>query len=130
MFLLLKILASLVLLAVVIGGLVYFLPYDIKVKTVEKLTGILPDSLKNKIQDLVLTPPEKRARLIAQLQNNLTDLKTAAAEEKTKLLSQSEDLIAQLQEKNNDESLVQIIENKLVDKLLGQATTTASQCPK
>ncbi len=129
MFTLIKFLLSVVLVVVLIGGIIYFLPSDLKVKAIEKITGIIPDSIKNKIQDIVLTPPEQRQQIITKLGANLAELKNASSSKSLDtIVSDSEQLLTQLQDKNSQQSLMEIAENKLVDKLIGQSTTTPAQC--
>lgn len=131
MFTLIKFLLSAALLVAVIIGVVYFLPSDIKAKGLEKLTGIVPESIKNKIADITLTPPEQRQQIIDKLKTNLADLKKAEPSAVLDaLVTDSEQLLSQLQDKNSQQSLVEITEHALVSKLLNQSTTTPAQCVK
>ena len=106
----------------IIGLIIYFLPREIKIKGVEKLTGIVPESLREKTEELALTPPEQREKIIANLENNLEALKKDPTNtEAQELIRNSEELIAKLKNKNKAASLMEIISNKLADRLIGKS---------
>lgn len=127
MFRLLKFLFSGVVALFTIGLIIYFLPREIKIKGIEKLTGIVPESLKDKAEELMLTPPEQREKLIEKLENNLEFLKSDPTDAQ-KLIKNSEDLIAELKEKNKAASLTEILSNKIAERLVGEFATKTQEC--
>lgn len=122
-----KILGSLIFLLLVAGLIVYLLPTTIKVKGMEALTGIVPASVKEKADEFLLTPAEKRSRILAALKSKLHKIESqpAAASEVTTLAEESQALITQLSEHNGERSFVEIAKEKLVEKLVGE---TKTQC--
>ena len=118
MITILKFLVSLVLLLLLFGAGVYFLPTHIKVSALEKISAFAPAVLKEKAEALLLTPPEQREKVIARLEANLDQLKNAAPETVSQVVEKSKKLIADLKEKNEAASLMEILETKLVDRLI------------
>jgi hypothetical protein len=103
------------------GVIIYFLPANIKVDGLTKITGIVPDAVKAKAEELILTPPEKRGKLIAELENNITALKQGGSMQETgTMIEESEKIIAELKEKNEETSLTEIVKVKLVEQLLNR----------
>jgi hypothetical protein len=128
MFGLLKLVLSLLLLLVLAFGIVYFLPHSAKLEAVEKIVHIVPESLKEQTEALLLTPPEKRAEILEELEEKFDSLKSAAGEEGAELAAETELLIEELKVKNEAQSLAEIIKEKLVDKLLGDKTASSTGC--
>lgn len=98
----------------------YFLPGEIKEKTLASLAGIVPETLKEKAEELLLRPPEKRLRVIKKLETEIKELK-AGPEKKTAtedFIKEAEELIAELKAKNEDASLTSALTARLVEKLL------------
>lgn len=118
-------------------AIIYFLPSETKINALEQLTDFVPESVKEKVDDLLLTPPEKRAKILEKLEKNLADAETAladnavsATEAKTlsETIASAEKQLEELKTKNNDASLTSIVTTKLVEQLLNKnATTTCKQ---
>lgn len=117
--------------AIVAGiSVLYFLPARTKEWVLSKATGIVPETLRERAEDFILTPPEQRSRTIRELEEHIRKLKQSpSAEETSRLIAESESLIARLKEKNDDASLPTIVATKLVEKFIGAGTaTTAPAC--
>lgn len=124
-----KILGSLVFLLVVAGIIVYFLPSTIKVKGMGALAGIVPESFKEQAAEFLLTPAEKRTKLIGKLETNLAalDEDNLTSETTERLLQESDALIEELKAKNKELSLGEIAKTTLVQTLLGNSAASSSQ---
>lgn len=120
-----KFLASLILFIALMAVIFYFLPSDLKVSGLEKLTGLIPETVKAKAEELLLTPSEKRAKLISQLENSLENLKNSkTAENVEAFIENSKNTLAELKEKSEETSIKEIITAKIADKLLNLDTST------
>lgn len=114
---------------VIIAGVVvlYFLPAHAKEWVLSKATGIVPETLRERAEDFILTPPEQRSRTIRELEATIGALKRSPDEAETdRLIAESESLIAKLKEKNADASLPTIVATKLVEKFIGTEKATTS----
>ncbi len=128
MFKIFKWLVSLIAIIVAIGIVLYLLPRDTKLTIAEKLTHVVPASVKEKTEDLLLTPPEKREKVIRKLAANLSELKkNSTAANAPALITDSETLLNQLEEKNKAQSVGEIIESKLVEKFIGCPVSSTTQ---
>lgn len=135
MFKALKVVFSVILAIIIIFIIIYFLPSDIKVKGLQAITGVVPESIKKEVEELVLTPPEKRAKILKELESRLADaLKTISTEETKEKISEelktqieeARNLVKKLEEKNNDSSLTNMVTSKLADKLIGDGKNDAT----
>ncbi len=127
MFNLLKILVSAAALIAIAGAIIYFLPHEIKISVLEKFKAFAPEALKAKAEEILLTPPEKRAKIISDLESKLESLsKLNPAGETNGLIEESQSLIEELKSKNKDASITEILTNKLADKLIGVQTATST----
>ncbi len=131
MFSLIKLIFSIAATVAIGVAIIYFLPADIKSSVVQKVTGILPESIKAKTKEILMTPPEKRQELLQQLETKLQELKNQAPDKAQDLIKETDTLINNLKSQNQEESLGEIIKKKLVDTfLLKSATnTTATNQP-
>ena len=122
-----KILTSFAALLIVVGIIVYLLPSTIKVKGMGALAGIVPESFKEQAAEFLLTPAEKRAKLIGKLETNLAALDTGnlTSEETERLLQESDALIEELKTKNKELSLGEIAKTALVQTLLGNTASSS-----
>lgn len=118
MFSFLRTLVSLIVLATIAGIVIYFLPHDIKLRAIEKISGIVPESIAEKTEELLLTPSESREKLLSKLGENFSELKTASEEKAKELVAQSETLLQKLEEKNKELSLGELARQKLVNLLV------------
>jgi len=126
----LKFLLSLIFLAIIVFVVLYFLPAATKEKILTTLAGVVPESLKDKAEELILTPPEQRSRVIRELEDRLTRLRTGPSKTETaKIIQESETLISELKEKNEAASLTEIVANRIVNQLLDQTATSTLECP-
>ena len=131
MFKILKILISATIVLFIIGAIIYFLPAETKIKGIETITGIVPESVKEKVEELVLTPPEQRGKIINSLETNLENLKSDPTNGQAReLIKNSEELITKLKEKNKAASLTEILSNKIAERLVNQIAGTSTQCQK
>jgi len=123
-----RILAWLVSVAVIGGAVFYFLPREWKLKGVGLITDVVPKGIKDKTEDFLLSPPEKRDKLLGNLKDNLDKLQVNQQSSDTpKILQDSEALLQKLKDQNNELSLTELIKTKLVDQLLGNGAST-TQC--
>jgi len=129
----LTVIISVILAIAVLLLIFYFLPTETKLKTLQAVTGIVPETIKKQVEELVLTPPEKRAKILTELKNNLANAQNIIAEKitdavkpeeaKNKLaaiIKKAEDLIQELESRNEDASVTNVITSKLADKLIGE----------
>ncbi len=117
--------------AIVAGIIVlYFLPSRTKEWVLAKATGVVPEALRERAEDLILAPPEQRSRAIRELEAAISALKRSPGEAETdRLIAESESLIAKLKEKNADASLPAIVATKLVEKFIGaERAATSPPC--
>lgn len=124
-----KILASLVSLLLVVGIIVYLLPSTIKVKGMEALTGIVPASIKEKANEFLLSPAEKRTKILTTLTSKLHALEnnTLTENEVKNLAKEAQVLVTQLGAQNGERSFTEIAKEKLVEKLVGEANQCVVQ---
>jgi len=125
MFKILKWLVSFLLVIAIVLIIIYFLPSATKEKVLTTLAGVVPESLQDKAEELILTPPEQRVRVIRELEDRLARLRTSESnQETTQLLQESEQLINELREHNNDASLQSVVTQRIVEQLLGETRPT------
>lgn len=125
-----------------VAGATFLIPDGIKqgatsgVKKV--LSGILPESTKEKIETITLSPEERRAKLLSQLEENIEKLKngllentTSTAEDTAKTLEETEQLIEKIKEANEKQGIVNKITTKIYDELTGKQKIegASSTCP-
>jgi len=127
MFTILRILFSSVFAIAVIFAIFYFLPTDIKLKGIETVTGIVPESIKEDVQELILTPPEKRDKILRELKKSLEKLDEIDSSNKTPEavldeikteIKKTKKIAENLKDINNDASITDIITKKLIEKLI------------
>ena len=128
-----RLIKFLIALPVLVGGaliVLYFLPAHTKEWTLSKLSGIVPEKIHEKTEELLLTPPEERAKLISKLETQFGKLKSGVSTTTARIVDETEALITKLKAKNEDESLPTIAARKLVDTILGRekATSTPPRC--
>ncbi len=126
MFTIIKMIAGLIGIVVIAGVVLYLLPSATKEKTLTFISGVIPDSLKAQAEQLLLTPPEQRAKIIAKVEENLVALKELAEPKAKELVSQTETLLTELKEKNEAQSLPEIVKGKLVEQFINKPS--AEQC--
>ncbi len=129
---LLKFLFSLILIAVIAVIVVYFLPGTTKEKILTRATGIIPEEIREKVkektEELILTPPEQREKLIAQLEDKITRLReTSPTPAVHTIIQETESVIAKLKEKNDDASLTSIVTQKIVEQFIGEEKQTSEE---
>lgn len=134
MFKFLKIIVSAVIFIIVLALIIYFLPRETKIKAVQALTKIVPDSFKERVEEIILTPPEEREKLLRKLEDNLGKFKSVPiSEENAALIEDSEKVLEKLKEKNEAASLTEIIAQKFADQLVKEIAgtgTTTIQCAR
>jgi hypothetical protein len=131
MFSLIRLAASLVGLAVITLATIYFLPHEMKLKAFGVIGDVLPDSLKNAAEDIILTPPESREKIIQNIEDNLQALREAAPLEAEHIIKETEALLADLKAKNDEQSIAEIVKMKIADQLVSQQLgTTTPSCEK
>lgn len=133
-----------VILAALAIGIVYFLPLSAKEKALTTFAGVVPEELKNKavsaLEELVLTPPEKRAKILEKLAQDVAAAKDALADgsvsqnetqQLSQIISETEKAIEELKTKNDDSSLPSLVTQKIVEQLLSPKTASTTQtCEK
>ena len=125
MFKILKWLVSFLFLIAIVLIIIYFLPSATKEKVLTTLAGVVPETLKDKAEELILTPPEQRARVIRELEDRLVRLRTSPSNQETeRLLRESEQLVSELLNRNNDASLQSVVTQRIVEQLLGETRPT------
>ncbi len=105
-------------------GIVYFLPTDIKSKALQRVSGIIPESIKAEAEKLVMTPPEERAKIISQIEDGMKKIKEEAPETAKDIVIKTEALLEDLKNKNGEESIAEIVKKKIVDSFFDNGTTT------
>ena len=105
-------------------GVVYFLPTDIKSKALQKISGVIPESIKAETEKLIMTPPEEREKIIAQIQEGIDKLKQEVPEKTKEIVIKTEELLSELKSQNEEESIAGIVKRKIVDSFFDNGTTT------
>ncbi len=105
-------------------GIVYFLPTDIKSKALQKISGVIPESIKAEAEKLIMTPPEERAKIISQIEEGISKLKQEAPEKTKEIVIKTEALLEELKNQNKEESIAEIVKKKIVDSFFNKGTTT------
>ncbi len=118
MFWLLRTIVSVVVLAAIAGLVIYFLPHNTKLEIVGKISGIVPESIKEETEELFFTPVESREKILAKLEENFEALKEAAPEKAKELVSESEAMLQKLKEKNEEQSIAELAKQKLLNLLV------------
>ena len=128
MFRLIKLLIALPVLAAAALVVFYFLPAHTKEWTFTKLTGLVPEKLETKARELLLTPPEERARIIQELETRFTELKDDIPPAASRVLEESKELLAKLKAKSGESSLTELLKTKLAEKAVNAVFGTTTQC--
>ncbi len=115
---LIRTVASLAILLAIGGVIVYFLPHNIKLEIVGKISGIVPESIKEETEELFFTPAESREKILNTLEENFEKLKEAAPEKMEELVAESEAMIETLKKKNEELSLTELARQKLINLLV------------
>ena len=122
-----------------VAGATFLIPDGIKqsatsgVKNVP--SGIIPESAKEKIKAVTLSPEERRAELLKQLEENIENLKKNVLENTTstaaKTLKETEQLVEKIKEANEKQGIVNKITTKIYDEITGKPKTeeASSTCP-
>ena len=97
----------------------YLLPTSTKEKALISLAGIIPEELKDKTESLILTPEEKRGRIIKKLETKIAGIKKLSTDKNlVAAIEESEKLIQELKTKNEEASLTNTVTAKLIEKLI------------
>src|SRR3989344_329741 len=97
----------LLVLAVVV---IYFLPQANKEWILTKAAGIIPEALKKRAEEFVLTPQEQRARIIQNIEERLSDIEkeTISPADAATLAREAHTLLGELKSKNDELSFPEI----------------------
>lgn len=106
----------------------YFLPAHTKEWTFTKLTGLVPEKLETKARELLLTPPEERAKLIQELETRFTKLTDDIPPAASHVLEESKALLQKLKAKSSESSLTELLKTKLAEKAVNAVFGTTTQC--
>lgn len=128
MFQLVKFFLTLPLIAVAAIAVFYFLPAHTKELTFETLTGIVPKSIEAKARELLRTPVEKRAKLLSDLETELNGIQGELGTTSATSLQESRTLVRELAERNTEQSLTELLKDKLADRALNAVFGTTTQC--
>lgn len=127
-----KLLFSLFLAGVVVLLVLYGIPADLKDRGLALFgrAKIIPLEIQNEIESFILTPEEKREKLINQIQNNLTQLKSVPTNNAdtitttTEIIKETERIIVELREQNNDKpGVVDRVVQTVINQVLPQEQT-------
>ena len=129
MFTILKALITTALTLAIIGVVIYFLPHEMKLKAIGAIAKITPESLEGVTEDLLLTPPEEREKLIGKLEQKLDDLKDASQTEAAQIIESSKNLIGELKAKSDELSLAEMVKEKIAENIFGKTGTTTCAEP-
>jgi len=99
-------------------------PTDVKMQGLSLLEKAVPKSVNDKITDLTLTPSEKRDKLISKLDSQLEDAahEGGISDDSKKIIEEARKTLSELDLKNHDASLTEVITAKLADTVLGKKT--------
>ena len=146
----------LVIIAIVLG-ITRFIPKDVKQSVTAKLGGalgsIVPESVKQKIEPLTLSPAERRKKLLDQLTKNIESIKSglkeslpgktgdgasstetettqneSAEEEIANKLEESKKIIEEIEKINNEAGTANKITTKMIKTITGKNTETSETC--
>lgn len=128
-----RIISSLLITIIVIVAAYYLNPFGLKQKAADSISelGFIPDDIKTKIEGVLLSPKERRERLITKLENNLANLKTSLASSQSStngieaqissnaitIIEESEKLLQEIKESNEDPGLVNTAATKIIEEI-------------
>ena len=128
MFRLIRFAFSATLLLLAAGVVIYFLPTEIKLKGLAAISGIVPESVKEKAEKIVFTPSERRDQIITDLEQNIEDLKNNPSEETAQeIAASSETLLEKLRGANDDPSLTEALTGKVIDAFVKNEQNAACE---
>jgi hypothetical protein len=124
-----KLLLNLVVFVIFVLVVIYFLPRNLKMSQLERLADFVPESIKEKAEDFLLTPAEKREKIILTLEAQLTVLENAVNPEAKEIIPTMRALIEKLKAENDELSFAEIAKEKLVEQFLKQEKTAPPTAP-
>jgi len=128
-----RLIASLIVSTVVVAVVYYFNPWGVKEKTAETISELdfLPESVRNKAEEILLTPPQRREKIIQQLEDSLDDVKTFIKDqaqnsppEVKAAIAKSEKLIAQLKDANIEPGILNTTATKIAEGIKTSVTSS------
>ena len=130
-----RLIASLIVSAVVVAGIYYFNPWGVKEKAAETISELdfLPESVRNKAEEILLTPPQRREKIIQQLEDSLDDVKTFIKDQSRNsppevkaAIAKTEKLIAQLKDANVESNALNTTATKIAEGIKTSVTSSNS----
>ena len=128
MFRIVKLLIALPVLAAAALVVFYFLPAHTKEWTFTKLTGLAPAKLEAKARELLMTPPEERAKFIRELEARLAEIDRQTGTTTDPLIEESQSLLQKIKAKSGEQSLTELLKTKLAEKAVNAVFGTTTQC--
>ena len=124
-----KLLLNLVVFVIFVLVVIYFLPRNLKISQLERLADFVPESVKEKAENFLLTPAEKREKIILSLDAQLTALESAIDPEAKEIIPAMQALIEKLKAENNELSFTEIAKEKLIEQFLKQEKAASLTAP-
>ena len=113
----------------IIAIIYYVNPWNIKERLADSLTKVdlLSDEMKNRLASILLTPQERRIRLINDLENKLDSLKNVVGVENDSeaeseneaitIISEVESIVEKIKENNEDPGIVNTATTKIIEEI-------------
>ena len=108
------------------------MPAATKQQTIEAVSEIVPDPIKEKIESLVSTPAQRRLKLLEKLETALSEIKNNVAEDAAinpenvgkimDKIGESEKIISQIEKTNEESSVINKVTTAVIDKTTGVLT--------
>lgn len=108
------------MLVAIAGAVFYFLPASAKIKGTDFIVERIPETWKAEAEELLLTPQEERAKLVADLSTQLEVVKEKLAPEDESLITEGERILAELKKKNDEASFAEIAKGKIIETLISR----------
>ncbi|OGY62889.1 MAG: hypothetical protein A2745_01995 [Candidatus Harrisonbacteria bacterium RIFCSPHIGHO2_01_FULL_44_13] len=128
----LRILISLIFVVIAAIVIFYKMPAATKQQTIEAVSEIVPDPIKEKIESLVSTPAQRRLKLLEKLETALSEIKNNVAEDAAinpenvgkimDKIGESEKIISQIEKTNEESSVINKVTTAVIDKTTGVLT--------
>ncbi len=115
---------GLILLVVMVIAVVYGIPKDWKQQGIALLgrAKVIPVAIQEKIESVILTPAEKREKVIKAIENNLSELKSGTNTDNSAIVAKLENLLMELKSQNKDSpSVINTVINRVIDQVLPSA---------
>ena len=137
----LRIFINLIILAVGVLVVFYIMPDSLKEKALALLSAIIPDVIEKKIEGklepIIYTPTERRAKLLDKLDTNLKEVKSIISKENIQAnakqiiekIAESEEIISKIEKTNDDPGTINKVTTSIIKKAADALIPKTSETP-